>query len=121
MWLRTRKGRKKLSVRFLAKLKQSYPEYYAKAVKMNKRDNFVMWDKRERYRKNFAKKPAKATSKARASATGATGGADVSKEESKGENDDGKRQQQEEVKAKESNVFYSSTGNTVQNYFCYKV
>ena len=35
VWLRTRKGRKKLSVRFLAKLKTHYPHLYERAVKMN--------------------------------------------------------------------------------------
>ena len=58
VWIRTRKGRKKLSVRFLAKLKQHYPAYYQRAIEMNRRDNFVMWDKREKYKHKFApKKP----------------------------------------------------------------
>ena len=32
VWFRTRKGRKKLSVRFLAKLKARYPKMYQRAV-----------------------------------------------------------------------------------------
>ena len=56
VWLRTRRGRKKLSVRFLAGLKKKYPEFYSKAVLMNQRDKFVMWDKRDRYRDRFIKK-----------------------------------------------------------------
>ena len=35
VWFRTRKGRKKLSVRFLAKLKVHHPQLYARAIKMN--------------------------------------------------------------------------------------
>ena len=66
VWLRTRRGRKKLSVRFLAKLKANYPEYYTKAVQMNKRDNFVMWNRRERYRDRFNKKSKKTTKNANA-------------------------------------------------------
>ena len=56
VWLNTRKGRKRLAVRFLAKLKKHYPEYYQKAVDLNTRDNFVMWDERDKYREKFAKK-----------------------------------------------------------------
>lgn len=56
VWFRTRKGRKKLSVRFLAKLKAKYPKMYQRAVQMNQRDNFVMWDKRPKYADKFAKK-----------------------------------------------------------------
>ena len=54
VWLRTRKGRKKLSVRFLTKLKTHYPELYEQAIQMNERDNFVMWDERERFKARFA-------------------------------------------------------------------
>ena len=35
VWFRTRKGRKKLSVRFFSKLRSRYLEYYAKAKAMN--------------------------------------------------------------------------------------
>ncbi len=59
VWLRTRKGRKKLSVRFLAKLKTHHPDLYKRAIKMNQRDNFIMWDKRDKYKARFAKKPKK--------------------------------------------------------------
>jgi histone arginine demethylase JMJD6 len=59
VWLRTRKGRKRLSVRFLAKLKIHKPELYRRAVQMNQRDNFIMWDKRDKYKARFAKKPKK--------------------------------------------------------------
>ena len=44
VWLRTRKGRKKLSVRFLEKLKVEHPELYKIAIDMNEKDDFVMWD-----------------------------------------------------------------------------
>ena len=44
VWNRTRKGRKKLSVRFLEKLKEKEPEMYKIAISMNERDDFVMWD-----------------------------------------------------------------------------
>jgi len=56
VWFRTRKGRKKLSVNFLAQLKAHEPELYAKAIEMNQRDHFIMWDKREKYAAKFAKK-----------------------------------------------------------------
>ena len=44
VWLRTRRGRKKLSVRFLERLQRRHPALHAKAVGMNRRDGFVMWD-----------------------------------------------------------------------------
>ena len=59
VWESTRKGRKKLSVRFLNKLEQKYPDLHQHAVEMNQRDGFVMWDKRKKYAKHFQKKPKK--------------------------------------------------------------
>lgn len=56
VWFRTRKGRKKLSVRFLEKLKEHKPEQYRIALEMNERDGFVMWDQREEYKHKFQKK-----------------------------------------------------------------
>lgn len=53
VWRETRKGRKKLSVRFLALLKDAYPEQYNIAIKMNEDDNFVMWDQQEKYKHLF--------------------------------------------------------------------
>ena len=44
VWLKTRKGRKMMSVRFLEKLRKKQPELYNIAIEMNKRDGFVMWD-----------------------------------------------------------------------------
>ena len=55
VWFRTRKGRKKLAVRFFNKLQQPYPELYQQALTMNRQDNFVMWDKRKKYAAYFAK------------------------------------------------------------------
>ena len=55
VWFRTRKGRKKLSVRFLEKLRIHKPEIYKKAIEMNVKDEFVMWDQREKYRHKFVK------------------------------------------------------------------
>ena len=56
VWLRTRKGRKKLSVRFLEKLRTHRPDLYRIAVEMNERDGFIMWDQREKYKHKFQKK-----------------------------------------------------------------
>jgi histone arginine demethylase JMJD6 len=56
VWLRTRKGRKKLSVKFLAELKEHQPELYKRAIAMNQRDGFVMWDQRPEYKKFFLPK-----------------------------------------------------------------
>lgn len=53
VWLRTRKGRKKLSVNFLAKLKIHKPDLYEKAVALNTRDGFVMWNEREDFKHKF--------------------------------------------------------------------
>jgi len=53
VWVRTRKGRKKLSVKFLAQLKIHKPELYARAVELNERDGFVMWDERDEYKHKF--------------------------------------------------------------------
>ena len=53
VWLRTRKGRKKLSVRFLERLEKTYPDLHRHAVEMNQRDGFVMWNKRKKYAKYF--------------------------------------------------------------------
>jgi histone arginine demethylase JMJD6 len=44
VWIRTRKGRKKLSVKFLELLKKHRPEIHARAVAMNQRDGFIMWN-----------------------------------------------------------------------------
>ena len=51
VWLETRAGRKKLSCKWLKLLKQSAPEKYELALELNKRDNFVMYDERERKKK----------------------------------------------------------------------
>ena len=51
VWPRLRKGRKKLSVLFLEKLRLFKPHLYAQATARNERDGFVMWDKRPQYRK----------------------------------------------------------------------
>ena len=56
VWFRTRKGRKKLSVRFLNKLKEHYPDLYQRAIESNRQDKFLMWDKRKKYAAYFAKK-----------------------------------------------------------------
>lgn len=89
VWLRCRRGRKKLSVRFLAKLKTHYPELYRKAVDMNKRDNFVMWDKREEYRAKFAKKAKTDTENVGDGAAAAESSCDTISSESAGDNRDG--------------------------------
>ena len=38
VWLRTRKGRKKLSVKFLELLRKNKPELYERAIALNERD-----------------------------------------------------------------------------------
>lgn len=53
VWLRTRKGRKKLSVKFLNELKLHKPELYQRAIALNERDGFIMWDQREDYKHKF--------------------------------------------------------------------
>ena len=50
----TRKGRKRLSVNFLARLKEKYPALHENAVAMNKKDGFVMWNEREEYKSKFS-------------------------------------------------------------------
>ena len=61
--MKTRKDRKKLSVRFLERLRTSYPHLYAQAIMMNQRDDFIMWDKRPNYKAKFAKKSSKKNGK----------------------------------------------------------
>lgn len=82
MWLRTRKGRKKLSVRFLAKLKTRHPHLYERAVKMNQRDSFVMWNKRDKYKHRFVKKGKKKQKTANADGLPAQQQEDAKDEES---------------------------------------
>ena len=55
VWLKMREERKKLSVDFLEKLYFSDFEMYVVANEMNKRDKFIMWDKRPDYRAKFEK------------------------------------------------------------------
>lgn len=50
----TRKGRKRLSVNFLARLKEKHPALHERAVAMNKKDGFVMWNEREEYKSKFS-------------------------------------------------------------------
>jgi hypothetical protein len=50
----TRKGRKRLSVNFLARLKEKHPTLHERAVSMNKKDGFVMWNEREEYKSKFS-------------------------------------------------------------------
>ena len=47
VWLETRAGRKKLSCKWLRLLKQHEPEMYRRAIQMNEKDGFVMWDERK--------------------------------------------------------------------------
>jgi histone arginine demethylase JMJD6 len=42
VWYKTRSSRKRLAWKWLCQLEKHYPELAAKAVAMNKRDNFVM-------------------------------------------------------------------------------
>ena len=58
VWVSLREGRKKLSVLFLRKLKERYPELYDRALELNERDGFVMWDEREEFKHYFNKKRA---------------------------------------------------------------
>jgi len=44
VWIHVRSERKKMAVKFLKKLKKFYPKYYEKAVAMNKKDGFLMYD-----------------------------------------------------------------------------
>lgn len=44
VWLHVRSERKKMAVVFLRKLNKFYPEIYEKAVQMNKKDGFLMYD-----------------------------------------------------------------------------
>jgi len=37
-------------------LAEHKPELYARAIEMNKRDNFVMWDETDKYRDRFKSK-----------------------------------------------------------------
>ena len=47
VWKSFRSERKKLSCRFLRKLKEGHPELYEKARTINKRDNFLMYDEKK--------------------------------------------------------------------------
>jgi len=44
VWIETRKGRKKLSCKWLKLLKVHKPDVYARAIELNERDGFIMWD-----------------------------------------------------------------------------
>jgi len=44
VWLDTRQSRKKLSCKWLKLLEKHEPEAYRRAIELNERDNFVMWD-----------------------------------------------------------------------------
>lgn len=88
MWFRTRKGRKKLSVRFLAKLKLRHPRLYQRAIKMNQQDNFVMWDKREKYAHKFVKKTKKTVQTTSEGGNAEMAGGAAAEEENKAESSD---------------------------------
>lgn len=53
VWKSLRKGRKRLTVNFLRKLEKAHPDLYAKAIEMNEKDNFVMWNERKEFQKYF--------------------------------------------------------------------
>lgn len=44
VWGHVRGERRKMAVKFLRKLKKFYPEFYEKAIQMNKKDGFLMYD-----------------------------------------------------------------------------
>lgn len=44
VWAHVRSERKKMAVKFLRKLKKFYPEIYQKAIEMNRKDNFLMYN-----------------------------------------------------------------------------
>jgi histone arginine demethylase JMJD6 len=44
VWVHVRSERKKMAVVFLRKLKKFFPEIYHKAVQMNEKDGFLMYD-----------------------------------------------------------------------------
>lgn len=46
VWKSFRKGRKKLSCLFLKKLKVELPEFYQRAIELNKEDHFLMFDEK---------------------------------------------------------------------------
>jgi hypothetical protein len=43
-------------VNLLAKLKEHKPHLYERAIELNKQDNFVMWNERKKYAKDFMTK-----------------------------------------------------------------
>lgn len=44
VWKSMRRGRKKLACKFLEKLKELHPDLHQRAVELNKKDKFVMYD-----------------------------------------------------------------------------
>ena len=50
VWAFTRHNHKMLSVQWLEKLRETNPTVHAKAIELNKKANFVMWDQREEYK-----------------------------------------------------------------------
>ena len=52
VWRKTRKGRKKMAVKFLEQLKIHYPKLAEMAIQMNISDGFVMRQKNKKKRKN---------------------------------------------------------------------
>lgn len=68
VWNQVRVERKKMAVKFLRKLKIHYPELYDTAIRMNQKDNFIMYDElkskmlnRKRESSSFKKKNKKST------------------------------------------------------------
>ena len=53
VWAHIRHHHKMLSVHWLEKLRETNPTVHAKAIELNKKINFVMWDQREGNKDKF--------------------------------------------------------------------
>jgi len=85
VWIKTRKGRKRLAYKWLRKISKKYQELFEKAIQLNLRDNFIMWvphmskDKKARLSEN----PYSASESSEISSSSSSSSSSVSSDDEK--------------------------------------
>lgn len=52
VWVKTRSGRKRMAVKWLGKLRMEHPELAKRAIELNERDGYVMYQKKKKDKKH---------------------------------------------------------------------
>lgn len=81
VWLLTRKGRKRLAYKWLGKLYRQNYDLYLKAQMLNHRDQWVMWECKDRLRRAYKRPDNETSSDSSQSSSTSSDSSDVSSDD----------------------------------------